>query len=196
MTDSPLRRELRAATQTEHRALEAQPSMRALVSPSVTLTDYRRVLAAHHRFFSRWEPALQAVARRLRERYGSADYRYRPRLPALEADLRALAGDLDAPMQAVAEPPLAYGLGMLYVVEGASLGSRPISRHLRRRLGLSAGNGARFYAEAAAGDDWQAFCAWLAGLPEVLNGPQSRAGARDTFTGIGEQLRQSTGACA
>jgi heme oxygenase len=54
---------------------------------------------------------------------------------------------------------LPAALGNLYVREGAALGGQYISRYLENVLGLSAGNGYRFFSSAGrnVGHQWKQF---------------------------------------
>jgi heme oxygenase len=126
---------LRSATQTSHDALERLPVMRRLMSPDVTRDDYAEVLTAFHAAHSVLEPVIErAIA-------GDAPVRLSDfgRIDDLYADLRqlgvatTLVAVENSDLQALRSPPGA--LGGLYVIEGARLGGRLISEHLRRSLG-------------------------------------------------------------
>ena len=54
-------------------------------------------------------------------------------------------------------------LGCLYVIEGATLGGRSITRHLQIRLGLTPESGGAFFDGygAQTGSHWKAFCTML-----------------------------------
>ena len=85
----------------------------------------------------------------------------RARLP------RCAAGDLPA---AATRAEL---LGVCYVLEGSTLGGQFIARHLRERLGLKNGEGARYFLSygAAVGARWREFGAEL----ERFSSPETDA---------------------
>ena len=111
-----------------------------------TLSSYRSILKALHGFYVPLESMIDGVAAQL------APLQWEPRRKAqlLRTDLLALGATdegIDALPHCQALPTLRgapEALGCLYVVEGATLGGRVISRGLRR-LGISAGSGGRFF---------------------------------------------------
>lgn len=54
-------------------------------------------------------------------------------------------------------------LGCLYVIEGATLGGRVITRHLQNQLGTTPDSGGAFFDGygAETGSRWKAFCTML-----------------------------------
>ncbi len=140
---------LKAATRAEHDAIEVALD---LMAPGLSLTDYHRRLRRYHGFYAPIEPLIAAAVDG--PRWG-LDMTARAKTDWLAADLACL-GDLEdasglAPAAlplCTALPPLetqADAFGCLYVLEGAKLGGRVISRHIERVLGLDATHGARFF---------------------------------------------------
>ena len=158
---------LKAATRAEHDAIEVALD---LMAPGLSLVDYHRRLRRYHGFYAPIEPLVAGAAHW--PRWG-IDISTRAKTPWLAADLGCLAdhceltGTAGADMPLCSElPPLdtpAAAFGCLYVLEGATLGGRVISRHIERELGLDAARGARFfhgYGEQT-GSQWKAFRAAL-----------------------------------
>lgn len=147
---------LRTATHSAHRAVESLPLMRALMSADIDPSTYTDVLRRQWRVHAGWE---QANADWLR----AQAWAYRPRTPALRADLDWLqAGAPDgAPMPAPRVVDDASGWGMLYVVEGSALGGQVIARHLRRTRPELAGALRHFGAATPPGQEWPRFQALL-----------------------------------
>ena len=152
---------LRAETRDEHLALEAELD---LVSDSLSLDDYRRVLRRFHGFHAavEAEPAwLEAV------RLVGLDPESTRRLPLLAADLRRLGDATPEALPRCGDPPRlatpADGAGCLYVLEGACLGGQVIGRHVERVLGLTPSQGAAYFHGHGreTGARWQAFRAGL-----------------------------------
>lgn len=154
-----LHERLRAATREAHVALEDGLDWRNRVA---TREGYRGLLARLHGLHAAYEPAIAAalgddafLARRLR-------------LAPLKADLARLGCD-EAAIAALpqADPPVlrspAEALGVLYVLEGSTLGGQVILRHVARLHGFSAEEGGAYYGGRGceAGALWASFRAEL-----------------------------------
>ena len=166
-----LRGRLRAATSDVHARLERRV---ALLDPGLDLARYRAVLAAFLGFHAPLEPRLAA-----------APLPPLPRAARLEADLAflgATAGELTRVPRCATLPRFdgpALG-GCLYVIEGAALGGRVVSRALEARLGLGPAGGASFFrGEPCEAERFPAVLAWLAALG--ADADAIVAGARATF---------------
>jgi heme oxygenase len=173
---------LREQTRAAHeRAEETLP----LMDPALDRARYREILAAFWGFHAALEPRLRAVD-------GLAalglDAGRRRKLPLLEADLRALGED-PSRLPAAPEVPRVDGvpaaLGVMYVLEGATLGGRVISRHLAS-LGIGPETGGAFFGGYgdATGEMWKAFAgatgAYAEAHPESTGAMVSAAD--ETFT--------------
>ncbi|HVV52981.1 MAG TPA: biliverdin-producing heme oxygenase, partial [Polyangia bacterium] len=124
-----------------------------LTAPELSIDTYRRTLRAFYGFHLPLESRIQEVAAAgLGPRVASID---RARL--LERDLLALgmnAAEVGALARCPDLPPLdslEAAAGCLYVLEGAALGARVVTRLLADRLGIGADTGAAFFATTAAG---------------------------------------------
>lgn len=148
---SPCER-IRDRTRSEHDRSERVVEERFFGSDGIDREDYEDLLwtmLGLHRPLDR--RLLRAARRHL------TTFRYRPRAPRLENDLRVLGVDEDA----LAEPPVARPetlpslqtvpevLGCLYVVEGAELGGRVIWKRLTGSLAPSALAADAFYGTDA-----------------------------------------------
>lgn len=134
---------LRRATRTAHDRLEARlPIGRS--DPS--MASYRAIVAAFHGFYEPLETRLGNVAPLL----APLPWEPRRKMHLLRADLLALGATAEGVdglprcerLPTVSDAPDA--LGCLYVVEGATLGGRVISRRLQP-LGISPESGGRFF---------------------------------------------------
>lgn len=189
-TSSVLQR-LKAATRAEHDAIE---SALDLMSPGLSLTDYRSRLRRYHGFYAPIEPLIATAAD---WPHWNLDVTARAKTAWLAADLACLGdpGDLAGAAPGAlplcsALPPLdtaAAAFGCLYVLEGATLGGRVISRHIGCVLGLDATHGARFfhgYGEQT-GTMWKAFRAALAAFADKPTGEDELvASAIATFVAL------------
>ncbi len=157
-TQSPMHR-LREATRLAHARVEASLP---LMSPSLTLATYVRVLEAFHGVYAQLEPRLSRAAAEHGVALALGD---RGKVALLVADLAAL-GKSVAEVQALprcADLPrvtsASQAIGVLYVLEGATLGGRIILRHVDAALGLDAAGGAAFFSGYgdATGAMWTRF---------------------------------------
>lgn len=157
---------LRAETAQLHIALEERLPF---FSPSLDHAYYQRLLQAYYGFYQPLEQRLQVSG----EVPDGIDLSARLKTPTLRGDLQAL-GLTD---EQIAELPLCQSLplitsaeealGVLYVLEGATLGGQILRREIAARLHLDAGNGAAFldiYGDAT-GRRWREFTDHLASSP-------------------------------
>ena len=172
---------LRERTRASHDRAEATLP---LMDPALDRARYREILAGFWGFHAALEPRLRAVAE-LREL--GLDARRR-KLPLLERDLRALGEDPAGLAMAYEVPEVdgvAAALGCMYVLEGATLGGRVISRHLDT-LGLRPDTGGAFFA--GYGDEtgamWKEFSAVIGAYADAHPASTDRIvdAADQTFT--------------
>jgi heme oxygenase len=136
---------LREATRNAHMRIEgALP----LLDPKLSRTRYIGVVARFYGFYSVVEPRLLSAAG---ANAGQIELGRRAKLPLLALDLQALGSSAAriAALPCCADVPLtvtpSQALGVLYVLEGATLGGQVIGRNLRAGLGLDSSNGAAFF---------------------------------------------------
>lgn len=174
---------LRAETGQLHVDLEKRMPF---FSPVLDLAHYLRLLQAYYGFYSPLEAALQASAL-IPSALAPAE---RIKTPALRRDLHAL-GMTDQAIDSLAlckqlpviDTPAAC-LGVLYVLEGATLGGQILRREIHKRLGLEEHSGAAFlnvYGNAT-GMRWKAFLAHLDSVPADLDTTEATVlAAQSTF---------------
>jgi heme oxygenase (biliverdin-IX-beta and delta-forming) len=187
-------RHLREATRAEHEATEA---VMPLMTPGLSLEEYRRVLEALYPVVASWENWAGAHApQELRELL-----QRRQRAKLLRTDLQFYGADAPAQAEGVnwaavvgadrAEEAFKAGfVGAMYVMEGSALGGRFIARHVEAALGLEPGRGDAYfqgYAEET-GSMWREVLAVITAVPdahaEVVIGAARRA-----FAAFGDALR-------
>ncbi|BES70150.1 biliverdin-producing heme oxygenase [Marinobacter nanhaiticus D15-8W] len=153
---NPLLAELRQATEISHQAIERNPRLKQLFTSDLSVTAYRQLLADLLGFYEPVEAQLDCAALLLSDADRKAialTTEGRWKTPWLRHDLRnlglsdeAIAGLPRAPRS---ECPGIEGLpsviGCLYVLEGATLGGKLISRQIESCLDITAANGGRFY---------------------------------------------------
>ena len=162
----PVLQDLRAGTAELHIALEKRLPF---FSDTLDTQAFVRLMQAYYGFYLPLENAL------LRSDAIPADFDLTPRLkaPTLRTDLHALGVSAEALQnlpQCEQLPVIdssAACLGVLYVLEGATLGGQILRREISTRLGLEADNGAAFLDiyGAATGRRWRDFIEYLGSRP-------------------------------
>ena len=183
---------LRSGTATHHARTEA---LVPVLDPALGLTGYGAILLRFRVSYAVLEHMLAQVP----QWPADFDVRAGHRGALLDRDLAwlqscgALADesfDFAAAAPAGEVPTLPQAIGIAYVLEGASLGGQVILRHLGPRLGISATEGARFYAGEGAGTArrWRAFGAMVDAWGEENRGEWDEVieAARKTFDVIAE----------
>lgn len=175
--------QLKEATRTQHEELEGAVDV---MRESVTLEDYGKLLLKFHRFYGPTESGLA----RLDWPEVGYDFEGRRKLPKLESDLAHLGlleeakSDSEPFAGAPAPDGFASGFGILYVLEGATLGGQIISRHLRSVLGIETGKGGSFFGGYGemTGPMWKEFGATVSDYAERFGGEEEMIeAARRTF---------------
>jgi heme oxygenase len=171
MKQPSLRFFLRAATTSRHVALED------VVGPVETLSAYRRYLLGMYLFRA---PVERALASRS---YPAPFQSWRPLElhPLLAADAADLGVDLpDSDGAAELEDDPARIAGLLYVMEGSSLGAQ-LTYRTASQFGMTETHGARHLAlQAGSIDNWRQFAALLDAQTEI-DREALVAGADDAF---------------
>ncbi|MCB0923848.1 MAG: biliverdin-producing heme oxygenase [Mycobacterium sp.] len=136
--------------------------MLAPLAGSATLPEYQRALAAMYAITA---PVESCVADYLEARRLPLDYRARRRTPKLLQDLEFYGLMPPGPVWAGPTIPTDGELvGCLYVLEGATRGSRHIFRRMTKTLGISEGRGGQFFSGHGDRSDarWQEFWSFAA----------------------------------
>lgn len=145
---------LRLETRREHEAVE---QVLDLMSPSLTREGYRQRLEQFYGFYAPLEAALQARSERKGDHAGESALSWGTRsalasrldkATRLQQDLYGLGVTARRLPRCGELPPLgsqAEVLGCLYVLEGATLGGRLITQHVRATLGITPTTGGSFF---------------------------------------------------
>lgn len=158
--------DLRQATASAHRALEARLPF---LQPDFSRPRYTGLLKAYHGFYLPLEQALCALPLP-----AALEYQQRQKTSALAADLSALGvthEQIRQLPQCAELPPTddaASAFGVLYVLEGATLGGQVLLRAVRTSLQIGADSGASFLDVygTATGPRWRTFLDLLAGITQ------------------------------
>lgn len=184
----PLLCALRAQTGPLHSGLEKRMPF---FSPRLDRPLYTRLMQAYYGFYQPLEAALQASP----WLPAGLDLHERLKVPALVRDLQALDScDVHA-LPLCAQLPVIEGpascLGVLYVLEGATLGGQVLRREMQARLGLDEHSGAAFLDVYGrhTGPRWKAYLNLLERQPVEPAFVQAAAlAAESTFFCFGQWL--------
>ncbi len=167
---STVRTRLRKATHSAHVRLNRNPTLHRLTEADLTLADYVKVVQAYDLFYKRLETRIAQAAPLIDDAF---PYVSREKAGWLATDLDKL-GIVTPAHPPSAETEWDFGVidnigqlaGVLYVIEGSTLGGQIIVRHLGKNLGLTRESGARFFHGYGADTEacWQEFCFWLESL--------------------------------
>ena len=190
-TVSLVHQELRDATAAPHQSLEKRLPF---VSADLDRGVYLRLLEAYYGFYFALERQLDQVpdldTSSLIGRYKAA---------ALARDLEVL-GLTQEQIAALARcdelPPLnnrLQALGVMYVMEGATLGGQVLSRIVKAKLSIDSDSGGAFLNVygAAAGQMWRGFLALLSVVDDPLQRDQVVQSALLTFGSFERWLERS-----
>ncbi len=161
--EATVRERLRAATADAHRRLDAHALLADVLHGEDGRAAYHLMLRAYAPLHARIDAAIVASAHLLPPGF---DWRGRLKSDWLRRDLACL-GLQPLPEAIMPAPPEPDGpaalVGLLYPVEGSTLGGRMIATRLRQRFAIDETNGGRFLA-GYRGDtnrSWQAVCGWF-----------------------------------
>ncbi len=146
-----IRDRLRRQTHDAHEKLHDHSSFRALFKETLERDQYRDLMQLFHGFYV---PLDQAIQRAITELSGKKDpvFTYAQRATYLNQDLVDLGVDLKTIANGArctrlfdVVTPKTLG-GVLYVIEGSTLGAAPIDRAAQKLLSPERTNGRRFWA--------------------------------------------------
>lgn len=136
---------LKVETSILHQELEELPLSKAILREDLTTRDYLKYLHLMHDVIKNLEDLVFPLLY-----YEVADLSQRIKTPLLEQDFNSLSyskpqstpvfKDLDKQIST------AFALGMLYVIEGSTLGGRMIYKHIHKTLGYDNQSGAAYFS--------------------------------------------------
>jgi heme oxygenase len=179
---------LRSATASSHSGLEALPVSVSIMNPSVTNSEYALYLNLMHDVVKDAEESIFPII--YKSITGLDIY---PKAQFIEADLKTLGFVKDSFLQPLSQNldvtaiTPAFAFGIMYVIEGSSLGGRVILKNISNALGHNAESGASYFSGygAQTGSHWKAFLNALTEY-ESMNNCQDEiiAGANFAFDAI------------
>ena len=158
---------LRSHTRAAHTRLENLPVSRSIMDPALDVLQYARYLKLMYAVHADAEQHIYPLLAPL-----FPDMEQRMKTHKIARDLvfleQEMPEDTQLPLslQGVA-PSGAFALGMMYVVEGSSLGGRVILKHITKVLPLTETRGASYFSGygTATAAMWNAFLKTLETFP-------------------------------
>ncbi len=163
-----LRSRLREATAPLHSQLNQQPLLAALLGKELPLADYQQLLGTYYSLYHQLEAAIKLY---ITQQPIDFDYQPRYKTPLLLNDLTYRHIQPEPLSCQIALPDitsLGQLLGILYVLEGSTLGANFIAQHLKLNYGYTRSTGSDFfsgYGEQTQ-SHWQSFISYLNSFSE------------------------------
>ncbi len=147
--------EIRHETATAHRNLESLPVSSAILSPDVTKLAYGSYLNLMRDIIRDTEEFVFPLLSKL-----IPDIENRKKLALIDSDLLFIGFPVTQKLTPLnRDYSLPFALGVMYVVEGSTLGGRFILRNIESSLQLDENNGIRYFAGYGhkTGSSWKHF---------------------------------------
>jgi len=185
---------LRSQTSESHKNLEAIPLSKLLVDPSISLAAYSLYLNLMHDVVADFEkyiyPHVSTVV---------PDIMSRKKAYLIEDDLKILGVEKTDALPFFKDSDvnftLPFAMGMLYVLEGSTLGGRFILKNIQENLGLTEEKGISYFSGYGnkTGSQWKNFLNYLTELETATQCEKEIiAGADYAFTIIGNYLSENS----
>jgi heme oxygenase len=157
--------QLREQTAPAHRLLEETQLSKSLMSPTVSISDYKAYLQRMRSVIAWYDTKVLPLLS------GILDVETRKKLAAIDADLTALDGSIESGFLLDKPEDTAMAMGYAYVMEGSTLGGKMILQHVRQVLPVTEENGAAYFAGYGAdtGRQWKEFLAAFTGYTITHN---------------------------
>jgi len=158
-----LRTRLRDATAPLHNQLNQQPWLTALLSKELALPHYQQLLSIYYSLYHQLEITIKQC---IKEQPIAFDYQPRYKTPLLLNDLaywHIQPEPLCCQVSVPAINSLGALLGLLYVLEGSTLGASHIAKHLQQSYGYTRSTGSDFFSGYGEQTQtyWQIFITYL-----------------------------------
>lgn len=175
--------QLRSQTRNAHTRLESLPVSASITSNNISILDYAHYLQLMHAVILETEnkifPVLSGVI---------TDIDERRKLQWIENDLQQIgSGPKSFGTVFKTELSLPFALGVMYTVEGSTMGGRYILKNIESVLGLNENQGAKYFAGYghATGKFWKNFLNFLTDYEsQTGNTNEIIAGAQYAFEAI------------
>lgn len=192
---APFLENLRLTTAQSHKDLESLPLSESIINPEITDEQYALYLSLMYDVVSDAEqnifPLLENII---------PDLNHRTKAHLILSDLSVLDRNILAPKsrpitQNLNEISPGFALGIMYVVEGSSLGGRVILKNITTALGHDGIKGASYFAGYGdkTGSIWRNFLAVMTEYESKHDaGDEIIAGANFAFDAINDYFTENS----
>ena len=186
---------LKEETSYLHQALESLPLSQSILKENVTQEDYLIYLGLMFDIVSDIESAIFPLVSTV---ISDLEHRKKAHLLTLDFEKLGYIKSNNTPAFSDLEHTISLGfaIGMLYVIEGSTLGGRVIYKHIQKTLGYSSENGAAYFAGYGdqTGQFWKNFIGELVEHEKSEGtGEEIIAGANYTFKAITTHFAANSG---
>lgn len=148
---------LKNKTSIPHKNLEDLPISKSIVDPKVTIAAYGLYLSLMHDVVQHLEDRIYPMVSEI-----IPDLIERRKLSLLENDLKHTSFEKKAhflPFENTENVSIPFAMGMVYVIEGSTLGGRYILKNIQENLGFDEEKGASYFAGYGnkTGSSWKKF---------------------------------------
>lgn len=184
---------LRSVTAPSHQHLESLPVSASIMNPNVTKQQYAHYLALMQDVVRDSEANVYPVLKGI-----VPDLDVRLKTPQVESDLHLLGysdNSTTNPITANTFITPGFAMGIMYVIEGSSLGGRIILKNINAALGFDEANGAKYFAGygPVTGSRWKSFLDVLVKYENENNcEDEIIAGANHAFDAIAAHFTQAS----
>jgi heme oxygenase len=181
---------LKSSTADIHERVEQQLQ---IFAPEFDIPAYIQLLSD---FYGFWAPVEAQLCRISGLQDSELKLQTRMKSHLLEADLRIFGLDPRQAEMCSALPDVQTfhsGLGCMYVLEGSTLGSQFIAKHIAAKFNIAAGSGASFFNAygRSVGEQWSAFRDFLCANASHGDEDEVLMAARGTFETLSRWLAKS-----
>ena len=192
IADSVFLNRLRSQTAELHERLEQLPLSLLLTSPQLTLKDYIYYLQmmyavnidAEKNIYSMLHKVITDIEVRKKSHYIKEDIAF------LNSDMQAITFSF---LQPLSECSIAFALGIMYVLEGSTLGGRFILKNVEKILQLNEQKGASYFAgyRSSTSEKWKSFINAMVDYQSKTNNDATIIdGAKHAFNSIYNLMKQ------
>ncbi|GGF05650.1 biliverdin-producing heme oxygenase [Flavobacterium limi] len=160
--------DLKNKTSDSHRKLESLPISASILSPGMTISDYIQYLTLMYDVHKNTENVVFPL---LSEIITDLDQRKKSHLIKEDFDFLQYNKTDSNPIFGAQDITVPFALGILYVIEGSSLGGRYILKNISTIPGLDKNQGISYFQGYGdkTGSYWKNFLGYLSGYEEKHN---------------------------
>lgn len=185
---------LRTKTSESHKQLEALPISKSIVDPKITTEEYALYLNLMHDVVQNLENDIYPILSEV-----ISDLEERKKAQQILNDLKVAGSEKTqtvaiSPFKNVTEISVPFAMGIMYVVEGSTLGGRFILKNIQENLGFDEENGATYFSGYGnkTGSFWKKYLNSLTDFETKTNSEEEIiAGADYAFRVIGKHLSEN-----